>query len=69
MASIVLGNKSSFDRNTLIHRLLYWFESFVVYGMFQVTWTTFKFNRKQLGTVSAYGMWLWLIALLMCTLK
>ena len=24
--------------------------------MFHVTWTTFKFNRKQLGTVSAYVM-------------
>ena len=39
------------------------------YGMFHVTWTTFKFNRNQLGMVSAYVMWLWLIALLMCTLK
>ena len=38
-------------------------------SMFHVTWTTFKFNRKQLGTVSAYVMWLWLIALLMWTLK
>ena len=37
--------------------------------MFHVTWTTFKFNRNRLGTVSAYVMWLWLIALLMCTLK
>ena len=26
------------------------------YGMFHVTWTTFKFNRNQLGTVSAYVM-------------
>ena len=26
------------------------------YGMFHVTWTTLKFNRKQLGTVSAYVM-------------
>ena len=24
------------------------------YSMFHVTWTTFKFNRNQLGTVSAY---------------
>ena len=37
--------------------------------MFHVTWTTFKFNRNQLGTVLAYVMWLRLIALLMCTLK
>ena len=28
----------------------------VKYGMFHVTWTTFKFNRNQLGTVSAYVM-------------
>ena len=27
-----------------------------LYGMFHVTWTTFKFNRNQLGTVSAYVM-------------
>ena len=40
-----------------------------IYSMFHVTWTTFKFNRNQLGTVLAYVMWLWLIALLMCTLK
>ena len=26
------------------------------YSMFHVTWTTFKFNRKQLETVSAYAM-------------
>ena len=26
------------------------------YSMFHVTWTTFKFNRNQLGTVSAYVM-------------
>ena len=26
------------------------------YGMFHVTWTTFKFNRNQLGTVSAFVM-------------
>ena len=26
------------------------------YSMFHVTWTTFKFNRSQLGTVSAYVM-------------
>ena len=26
------------------------------YGMFHVTWTTFKFNRNQLGTVSVYVM-------------
>ena len=25
-----------------------------LYGMFHVTWTTFKFNRNQLGTVSAF---------------
>ena len=25
-------------------------------SMFHVTWTTFKFNRNQLGTVSAYVM-------------
>ena len=37
--------------------------------MFHATWTTFKFNRNQLGTVSAYAMWPWLIALLMWTLK
>ena len=34
------------------------------YSMFHVTWTTFKFNRNQLGTVSAYAIRLWLIALL-----
>ena len=27
-----------------------------LYGMFHVTWTTFKFNRNQLGTVSEYVM-------------
>ena len=37
--------------------------------MFHVTWATFKFNRNQLGTVSGYVMWLWLIGLLMCTVK
>ena len=26
------------------------------YGMFHVTWITFKFNRNQLGTVLAYVM-------------
>ena len=26
------------------------------YSMLHVTWTTFKFNRNQLGTVSAYVM-------------
>ena len=26
------------------------------YSMFHVTWTTFKFNRNELGTVSAYVM-------------
>ena len=26
------------------------------YSIFHVTWTTFKFNRNQLGTVSAYVM-------------
>ena len=26
------------------------------YSMFHVTWTTFKFNRNQLRTVSAYVM-------------
>ena len=26
------------------------------YSMFHVTWTTFKFNRNQLGTVSAFVM-------------
>ena len=26
------------------------------YSMFQATWTTFKFNRDQLGTVLAYVM-------------
>ena len=26
------------------------------YSMFHVTWTTFKFNRNQLETVSAYVM-------------
>ena len=25
-------------------------------SMFHVTWTTFKFNRNQLGTVSTYVM-------------
>ena len=39
------------------------------YSMFHVTWTTFKFNRNQLGTVSAYVVWLWLIAILTRTLK
>ena len=29
---------------------------FFAYSMFHVTWTTFKFNRNQLGTVSAYVM-------------
>ena len=28
----------------------------MTYGMFDVTWTDFKFNRNQLGTVSAYVM-------------
>ena len=39
--------------------------------MLHVTWTTFKFkfNKNELGMVSAYAMWLWLIALLMCTFK
>ena len=37
--------------------------------MFHATWTTSKFSRIRLGTVSAYVMWLWLIALLMCALK
>ena len=41
----------------------------LTYSMFHVTWTTFKFNRNQLRTVSAYVIWLWLIAFLMCTLK
>ena len=27
-----------------------------VYSMFHVTWITFKFNRNQLGTVSAFVM-------------
>ena len=27
-----------------------------LYSMFHVTWTTFKFNRNQLGTVSVYFM-------------
>ena len=27
-----------------------------MYNMFHVTWTTFKFNRNQLGTVSAFVM-------------
>ena len=26
------------------------------YSMFQVTWATFKFNKNQLGTVSAFVM-------------
>ena len=26
------------------------------YSMFHVTWTTFKFNRNQLGTVSGFVM-------------
>ena len=26
------------------------------YSMFHVTWTTFKFNRNQLGTFSAFVM-------------
>ena len=26
------------------------------YGMFHVTWSTCKFNRNQLGTVSGYVM-------------
>ena len=48
-----------------------WSETRVMelYIIFHVSWTSFKFNRNQLGTVSAYVMWLWLIALLMCTLK
>ena len=28
----------------------------IFYSMFHVTWNTFKFNRNQLGTVSAYVM-------------
>ena len=28
----------------------------IVYSMFHVTWTTYKFNRNQLGTVLAYVM-------------
>ena len=40
-----------------------------LYSMFHVTWITFKFNRNKLGTVSAYVMRLWLVALLMCTLE
>ena len=28
----------------------------IFYSMFYVTWTTFKFNKNQLGTVSAYVM-------------
>ena len=27
-----------------------------LYSMFHVTWTTFKFNKDELGTVSAYVM-------------
>ena len=29
---------------------------FGLYSMFHVTWTTFKFNKNQLGTVSAFVM-------------
>ena len=29
---------------------------FLVYSMFHVTWITLKFNRSQLGTVSAFVM-------------
>ena len=39
------------------------------YSMFHVPWTTFKFSGNQLRTVSAYVMWLWLITLLMRTIK
>ena len=45
------------------------FQFHKTYSMFHVTWTTFKFNRKQLGTVLAYVRWLWLITLSMYTLK
>ena len=31
-------------------------KSISYYSMFHVTWTTFKFNRNQLGTVSALVM-------------
>ena len=30
--------------------------TFFVYSMFHLTWTTFKFNRNQLGTISAFVM-------------
>ena len=39
------------------------------YNMFHVAWTIFSFSRIHLGTVSHYITWLWLITLLMCTLK
>ena len=31
-------------------------EKLDIYSMFHVTWTTFKFNRNQLGTVSVFVM-------------
>ena len=40
-----------------------------IYSMFNVIWTTFKFNRNRLGTVSAYVIWLWIISPLLCTFK
>ena len=44
---------------TLFHLSLTYFLTglaFNHYGMFHVTWTTFKFKRNQLGTVSVYVM-------------
>ena len=32
------------------------FSKMVIYIMFHINWTTFKFNRNQLGTVSAFVM-------------
>ena len=42
-----------------------------MYSMFHVRWITFKFNRNQLGTVSAYvsHVTMAITALLMYTLK
>ena len=55
-----------------LHQIISHFISFgrhTVCSIFHVTWTTFTFNTNQLEMVLAYVMWLWLIALLMCTLK
>ena len=46
-----LNQNSCLGRDTVLTRAVH-----LTYGMFHVTYTTFKFNRNKLGTVSAYVM-------------